>query len=73
MKNTARRLPHPSFRCCAFISSDRNRHYTTSSSLSQVEGLIRSGYKHFISSGRPGLETDMAEAVIALRHTYSDV
>jgi len=73
MKNNTRRLPHPSFRRCAFISGDCSKHYSPSSSQSQIEHLIRSGYKHFISSGRPGLETDMAEAVISLRHAYSDV
>lgn len=73
MKNNTRRLPHPSFRRCAFISGDSSKHYSTSSSQSQIEHLIRSGYKHFISSGRPGLETDMAEAVIALRDAYSDI
>ena len=69
----SKRIPHPNLKRCAFLSTDSSVSTSTATAQAQISSLIRSGYRHFICSGRPGLEADMAHAVISLRPTHSDV
>ena len=69
----SKRIPHPNLKRCAFLSTNSSVSTSTAIAQAQISSLIRSGYRHFICSGRPGLEEAMANAVISLRPAYNDV